>query len=53
MAAAEKLEGLKTQNKWPGIGAADKNTPFKPPNHNMETLKFYLTAKVNFSRGSL
>ena len=30
-----------------------KLTAFEPPNRKMETLKFYLTAKVIFSRGFL
>ena len=40
-------------NKWPGNGALNKITAINPPNHNMETLEFYLTAKEIFSRGSL
>ena len=30
MAATGKFEGLKAQSKWPGIGAVDKITAFKP-----------------------
>ena len=52
MAAVGKFEGPKTQNKWPGIGAVDKITAFKAPNHKMETLAFFLTARVIFRRGS-
>ena len=52
MAAAGKLELPKMQNKWPGIDAVEKVLAFKPLNHNMETLKFYLKAKVIFAKVS-
>ena len=48
MAVAGKFEGPKMQNKWPDIGAVDKITAFKPPNHDMEMLRFYLTVEVPF-----
>ena len=52
MAAAGKFERPKTQNKWPGIGAVDKITTLKPPNHNMKTIAFKVQYHCQFKHSA-